>query len=417
MESRSDLFQRSDERPHAVLSRTTAVCAQPARSATAADVDLGRVDTSRHDIEPRCAIGLGSWNTQVEYRDVVVRQGEAVLYASAFDRGAPEWQVCRGDWSTLNGGYRQDARIVDCRSLTGETWWTNYTLSLRARKRGGQEGFLILFHWKDPDNWTWWNRGGCNNTQHAVEVCRNGVKSTLAPSVPGSIEIGRWCDIRVELEGTWIRCYLDDQLVHDVRYLEPGPIYGVAGWDETRRQVIVKLVNVTGETVPVDVSLEGLSRLAPGGQLRAIDPSRSASREQPRRAGARGAAVGSARCAVAAIPTDAANLVPHRPANPRRIGGGPTSRHGPGSLRAAGEGGWGRVAPALERLPDGAGSAGLGMGGLRRSGRRKWGTAVRGRTTGADARAAGCRAVAAAPSAARRGAGDSARGTGGGPDD
>lgn len=26
-------------------------------------------------IEPRCAIGLGSWNTQVEYRDVVVRQG------------------------------------------------------------------------------------------------------------------------------------------------------------------------------------------------------------------------------------------------------------------------------------------------------------------------------------------------------
>ncbi|MGA4643904.1 alpha-L-arabinofuranosidase C-terminal domain-containing protein [Limisphaera sp. 4302-co] len=184
-------------------------------------------------------------------------RGEAVLYASAFDRGAPEWKVCRGDWSTLNGGYRQDARIVDCRSLTGETWWTNCTLSLRARKRGGQEGFLILFHWKDPDNWTWWNRGGCNNTQHAVEVCRNGVKSTLAPSVPGSIEIGRWCDIRVELEGTWIRCYLDDQLVHDVRYLEPGPIYGVAGWDETRRQVIVKLVNVTGETVPVDVSLEG----------------------------------------------------------------------------------------------------------------------------------------------------------------
>lgn len=49
MESRSDLFQRSDERPHAVLSRTTAVCAQPARSATAADVDLGRVDTSLHD--------------------------------------------------------------------------------------------------------------------------------------------------------------------------------------------------------------------------------------------------------------------------------------------------------------------------------------------------------------------------------
>ena len=34
--------------------------------------------------------------------------------------------------------------------------------------------------------------------------------------MPGSIETGRWYDIRIELTGKNIKCYLDGKLIHDV---------------------------------------------------------------------------------------------------------------------------------------------------------------------------------------------------------
>src|SRR5450759_938286 len=48
----------------------------------------------------RGSIGLGTMNSQAEFKDVKVTQGEKVLYASDFAKGVTEWRSGRGgQWS------------------------------------------------------------------------------------------------------------------------------------------------------------------------------------------------------------------------------------------------------------------------------------------------------------------------------
>ena len=167
------------------------------------------------------AIGLAAWNTQVEYTNVVVTKGSQTLYQSDFVPSAPGWQIGRGVWIATNGVFRQTLIAEDCRAVTGDPAWSDYTLTLRARKLGGREGFLVMFNVVDDQNWTWWSIGGWNNACYAIENGVSGVKSLLTDKVPGQIDAGRWYDIRIELNGPHIRCYLNGVMIHDITYPTP----------------------------------------------------------------------------------------------------------------------------------------------------------------------------------------------------
>ena len=77
----------------------------------------------------------------------------------------------------------------------------SYIYELEATKQSGAEGFLIAFNYQDDRNYCWWNLGGWNNTQHGVEVCKNGTKTTVA-SAAGSLETGHTYRIRIEVNGS-----------------------------------------------------------------------------------------------------------------------------------------------------------------------------------------------------------------------
>jgi DNA-directed RNA polymerase subunit RPC12/RpoP len=170
----------------------------------------------------RGGIGLGAWNTAVEYTNVVVTKGTQTLYQSDFTSGAAGWRIHSGIWTATNGVFRQNAIAQDCRATTGSTNWSGYTIGLRARKTRGQEGFLIMFNVVGDRNWTWWNLGGRGNTRHSLENCVAGLTSDLGSSVSGHIENGRWYDLRVEISGPRIRCYLDNELINDETYPAPS---------------------------------------------------------------------------------------------------------------------------------------------------------------------------------------------------
>ncbi len=210
------------------------------------------------------AIGLGTWNTSASFTNVAVTKADQTLYQSDFSSGASGWTVYRGSWSATGGRYRQTSTsTTDCRSTTGSTTWSDYTLSLKARKDGGSEGFLIMFDWLDDDNFTWWNIGGWGNTRHAIEVCENGAKSTLGDSVTGSLNTGQWYDIRVELSGGRIRCYLDNALIHEVSYPVLPPLHVSASYHEASGQVIIKAVNVSAAPIESTFSMMGVSAVTP----------------------------------------------------------------------------------------------------------------------------------------------------------
>ena len=211
----------------------------------------------------RGAVGLGTWETQAEFRNlkVVSAQGET-LFAADFGQGAAGWRTIRGAWQATEGGYRQTELAQDCRAVAGDPNWTDYTITLQARKLGGAEGFLILFRVRDDENWYWWNIGGWGNTRHAVERSIGGSKMLACPQVAGSIETGRWYDIRIEVRGARIRCYLDGQLIHDFEDAPMPALYAVASRREPSREVILKVVNVSDRPQETEVRLQGGRRLA-----------------------------------------------------------------------------------------------------------------------------------------------------------
>jgi alpha-L-arabinofuranosidase len=220
---------------------------------------------------PRGAIGVGSWLTSVQYTNIVATGNGGVLYASDFvNQGTNGWRVHNGAWSVDNGLYVQSsAGATDCRSTTGNTNWSSYTISMRARKTGGSEGFLILFHWLDDNNWTWLNLGGWGNALHGIEQNRNGLKSILGTRVSGSIQNNQWYDISIVLSGSRIQCYLDGALIQDVNYpaTSPSGLHVSSTYDEASGQVIVKAVNPYASPLETEFVLRGLDSISPNATL------------------------------------------------------------------------------------------------------------------------------------------------------
>src|SRR4029077_3722576 len=115
-------------------------------------------------------IGVGTWNTQAEFKDVkVVANDGHTLFESDFSKGMDGWKTSGGEWRIEDGALRQAGNGENIRAVAGDASWTDYTLTLKARKIGGREGFLILFETPGVDAPVWWNLGGWNNTEHGLQ--------------------------------------------------------------------------------------------------------------------------------------------------------------------------------------------------------------------------------------------------------
>jgi len=202
------------------------------------------------------AIGVGTWITQAEFKDIKVTRGGQTLYTCDFANGAQGWKLLGGHWKAADGVLRQSSNADNVRAVTGAPSWTDYTYSLKARKLGGAEGFLILFRVQDENAKSWWNIGGWGNSRHAIEM--EGVSD---PGVPGRIETGKWYDIRVELKGASIRCYLDGNLVHDAKYSPMKTLYASATRTQKSGEIILKVVNVSSGAQPAEINLQGARKV------------------------------------------------------------------------------------------------------------------------------------------------------------
>jgi alpha-L-arabinofuranosidase len=205
-------------------------------------------------------IGVGTWNTAAEFKDIKVTAPDGkVLFESDFSSDTKGWKpLGDGEWKVQNGALRQTAEKEFVRALAGKREWTDYTLTLKARKISGSEGFLILFRIGGDEDRTWWNIGGWSNTADAIEA------GGVLDSKPSNIETGRWYDIKVVVSGKNVKCYLDGQLIHDANYETGGPVtslYAVAATDEKSGDVIVKVVNANAKPLETDVKLSGAKNL------------------------------------------------------------------------------------------------------------------------------------------------------------
>lgn len=203
------------------------------------------------------AFGLSTWNTIATFDNVSVTNGDGgVMFSDDFSTQKSEWSANGGTWSTANGVLRQSSsgtqgQLYVCHVKAG----TKYTFEVDATKVNGAEGFLIAFNYVDTDNYCWWNLGGWGNTKHAVEVCTNGNKTTVAET-SASLENNKTYHIRIEVDGNHVVCYLDNQVVHDFNLPDARKIYVSSSIDDEEGMMYLKLVNpnATAQTATVNMA-------------------------------------------------------------------------------------------------------------------------------------------------------------------
>jgi len=208
---------------------------------------------------------LGTWDTQAKFDNVQIVSGTQTVLNEAFDADLQRWQPLSGQWAAAGGAcvQRSNGQPALIR-YAFESEEPAYTVSLKAMKTSGAEGFLVGFGSIDSENYYWLNLGGWNNTLHAVEKTAAGGKSTVGPQIDGQIQSNRWYDIRIQVAGQRIQCFLDGSRILDVsdRGFVPTPDVTASTVRDTRTgDLVVKIVSKAGQTIPATIDLRTLGTI------------------------------------------------------------------------------------------------------------------------------------------------------------
>jgi alpha-L-arabinofuranosidase len=220
------------------------------------------------DPSPHGLTGVGTYDTRVEYTDMVVTgpNGEKLSTANLIDETA-KWQFPHGKWSVEGGVLRPSGSNLQTWALAGDPTWADYTVTLRARKTAGNEGFIILWHSADGDNYRWWNLGGWGNSVSRTEASENGGREPYGPSTPFTIETGRWYNLKLEVKGHTATGYVDGKRVmeaSDEPYRPTPAAFASASYVNASGEVIVKVVNSAATPLEAEIRVKDAAKFGNG---------------------------------------------------------------------------------------------------------------------------------------------------------
>jgi alpha-L-arabinofuranosidase len=212
---------------------------------------------------PSGGIILSTLGSSAEFKDVRVTRPGATLYMDSFAYGTAGWTTTGGKWSVQDGAYRQADKNAAAFARIGDATWQDYTLTLKARKLDGLEGISIAVRNQEPGTEVQWNLGDTGNTEHRIKSYL-GVQEQVVDIAPGRLENGQWYDVKMEMNGPRVTCYLDGKKVQSavVPIPQTQPLYASAAWDETNGEVIVKVVN-PADAVRAEIALAGVKQVGP----------------------------------------------------------------------------------------------------------------------------------------------------------
>ncbi len=220
------------------------------------------VNDERPDAPSFATIGVGTIDSSAEFKEVRVTGGNGeVVFADNFSTSdAGQWRTTQGGWSVQDGTYKHPEAKGESISLAGHIPSRDYTLTLKARKLSGENGFSVIAYNSDAGMRVQWNVGGSGNKQDAIQSTIGG-QDRIISRVSGQIENDRWYDLKLELKGAQLNCYLDGQLVQsaEVPTQRVPYVFATAALDRKQHQVILKVVNAAPRPAQARVNLNGAS--------------------------------------------------------------------------------------------------------------------------------------------------------------
>jgi len=230
------------------------------------DVNLATTVTVRPPVEQTAhfsgGIGLGTWDTQSEYKDIRVEKNGKVLYKADFGSRAADWSSVRGDWKEGDSSIRQTAAGAQLLALLKDSVFDTYTLTLKARKTDGYNAFIIPFAVKDSNNYLRAHIGSYVNSHCVFEKVTGGYEVsdlTDQKRMKQPIVKDRWYSIRLEVQPDKVDCYLDGDFL--MGYKEPDKIFAISGRDEKTGDLLIKMVNAAGMPCNTTLQIAGSARI------------------------------------------------------------------------------------------------------------------------------------------------------------
>ena len=216
-----------------------------------------QIATAQAKGDYRGKVGVGTWDTQAEFDDLKVTAPDGkVLYSQDFNTGAPNFDVQSGAWKAQNGVYVQSDAAQPAIAFVGDSNWTDYDFTLRARKTGGAEGFVIPFRARNNDNYLWWNVGGWGNTRSRIQRL-GGNRAEIGSNSPLKIEANRWYDLKIEVRGDKIRTFADGKLINEGSDTPNAAFYATSSRDTQSGDIILKAVNFSATPQTMQIALSG----------------------------------------------------------------------------------------------------------------------------------------------------------------
>ena len=174
-------------------------------------------------------VGVGTWATRAEYKEP-----QLIVEGKTYD--LPDIQT----WQSNRG--REPHMEVCPVAFEGKS----YTYKVKARKKSGAEGFLLVYNYQNDRDFDWFNVAGWGNTQNCIEQSVDGGRMNISETVPFKVETDRWYDLQVNVTGDSVAAFIDGQLQFTARHKNPNMrgVFSNSTLDERTNTLYVKVVNV-----------------------------------------------------------------------------------------------------------------------------------------------------------------------------
>ena len=234
----------------------------------------------RNGVQVSGRIGLGGWNTDNEYRELKVTLPDGRVIEADMERG---WTPKGGTWSAADGTLSQEGPGV----MRWSIWdspeeFSDCSISVKARKKSGDEGFILYFGMQGETGYVL-NIGGWSNQTTAFQHMVGADMPQIPNNIAQQVETGRWYDIRIDIHGDSFTYSLDGKRMLEAR-IEQSRQYVVSGYDETTGEEVVKFVNATEKPFTARIELAGAESVGRTGKaivLTSGDPSDENSLDNP----------------------------------------------------------------------------------------------------------------------------------------
>lgn len=214
--------------------------------------------------------GLGAWNTQTEFKELrIYDEKDNLIYSDDFETLENWERPGVGKWQVENGVLQQtDLGKTPAMLLLKTPELKIGRVTLKARRVGGAEGFLMFFNASGIDRFLFCNYGAAGNSFSAIQDrgAPEGCSFRGGSTTRGKIENERWYDISLVVGRDRAEMYLNDKRVSNARVQYLPSFFAVSGYDREDKMVVLKATNYNAKPVQADIELDGAKWVGKTGQ-------------------------------------------------------------------------------------------------------------------------------------------------------